>query len=131
GVAGKYRPVADLHVTGQGRIIGEHHVAADLAVVGNVHVGQHPVVVAKSGDAAAAPRAAVDGDKFADQVAVANDELGALASEFLVLWIPAKGGELGDAVVAADPRGALDHHVGADDRTLADFDFGANAGVGA
>src|SRR6185312_6661462 len=130
GIAGKYRPVADLHVPGQGRIVGEHHVAADLAVMRDVHVGQHPVVVAQAGDAAAAARTAVDGDEFADQVAVADDELGALAGEFLVLWITTERGELGDAVVAAYARRALDHDVGANDRALADFHFGAKDAVG-
>ena len=69
-------------------------MVADLAVVRDVHVGQQPVVVADAGDAAAVAGAAVDGDEFADQVAVADDQLGALAGELLVLRRAAERGEL-------------------------------------
>ena len=74
------------------------------AVVRDMRVGQQPVVVADAGDAAAVAGATVDGDEFADQVAVADDQFGAFAVEFLVLRVAADRGMTEDAVVAADAR---------------------------
>ena len=68
-------------------------LVADDAVVRDVHVGQHPVVVADAGDAAAVAGAAVDGDELADRVAVADHQFGALAGVLLVLRIAADRGD--------------------------------------
>ncbi len=121
--------VADHHVAGQRRIVREHRVIADDAVVRHVHVGHDPVVVADPRRAAAFVRAAVQSDELADQVAIADDQLAALAAELLVLRNRADRGELEDAVVAPDPRRALDHDVRSDRSAVADFDVGADHAV--
>src|SRR5690606_8482941 len=120
GEAAQVHLVADLHVAGEGGVVGEHAAVADPAVVGDVHVGQQPVVVADAGAAAAVARAAVDGAELADDVAVADLELGVLAGELLVLRVAADGHVRVDAVVAADPGRALQRAVRADGGAVAD-----------
>src|ERR1700754_5195668 len=118
-IPGEDRPVADLRMTGQRGVVGEHHVVAHDAVVGDVDIGQQPVVVAHAGEAATFASTAVDGDEFADEVAVADIKLGQPAREFFALRRAADGGELRNAVFPANTRGAFDHHVRADDGAVA------------
>ncbi len=65
------------------------------------------------------------------RLSIADHEQTLLALIFLVLRVAADRGELGDAVVAADARRPLDHHMRPDLRTRADLDVGADHAVGA
>ena len=114
-------PVVDGHVAGQRRGVGENRVVADHAIMGDVHVGHQPVVVADAGHPAAFLGAAIEGDEFADHVAVANLQARLFTVEFLVLRRRAERGELPDPVVAADPGRPVDDHVRPDRRAIADF----------
>jgi len=126
GKAAENHMVADFNVPGEGGVVGKNAVVPDLAVVGDMHVGEQPVVIADAGHAAATAGAAIDGDKFADGVAVADDELRALAREFLVLRLAANRGMAEDAVVFADAGRAVDAAMRADVRACANLDFGAD-----
>ncbi|KAG0922812.1 hypothetical protein G6F32_014514 [Rhizopus arrhizus] len=77
-------------------------------------------VVVAQGDAAAAAGAAVDGDEFAEHVAVADHQLRTLAGEFLVLRLATDRRVADEAVVAADPGRAMDAAMGADHRVRPD-----------
>jgi len=65
-----------------------------MAVVRDVRVRHDPVVVADARGAAAFGRAAIDGDEFADGVAVADEEFAAFAAEFFVLRLGTDRSEL-------------------------------------
>src|SRR6201991_1195642 len=125
-VTGEDRPVADLRMPGERRVVGEHDMVAHLAVVRDMHVGQEPVVVADTRDTAAVTGATVDRDELTDEIAIADDDFGALALPFLVLRRTTDGRELRDAVVASDHGRTLDHHVRTDGRALADDHVGTD-----
>ena len=103
-------------------------MVADDAVVGDVGVGQHPVVVADAGDAAAAAGAAVDGDELAEQVVLADFQLGAFAGVLLVLRVAADGGVADEAVALADAGRSGDGSMRADVATIADAHDRADQG---
>jgi hypothetical protein len=76
--------------------------------------------------AAAFAGAAIDGDEFADQVAIADDSSVRSPAEFHVLRIAAQRSELCNAVVASDSRRPFDHHMRTDDGAIADMHIGTN-----
>src|SRR5690606_14575783 len=57
----------------------------NLAIMGNVYIGHDPVVVAYPGYADVLRRAGVDGDVFADHIAVADFQPGRLTLVFFIL----------------------------------------------
>ncbi len=116
-------PVADMDVARQLRVVGEDGLVADLAVVRQMDIGHDPVVITEAGYPGVLRRAAVEGAELADGVAIADFEAGRLAGVFLVLRLFADGTELENAVVAADPGMAADHHMGTDDGAVADLDM--------
>jgi len=126
GKAGQRDPVAEGDVAGEGGIVGQHAMVADDTVVGDVHVGHDPVVVADAGDAATVAGTAADGGELEEGVAVADQQLGALAAVLLVLGIVAEGGVRMHDVVAAERGRAGDHRVRADPAAGADLHFGAD-----
>jgi hypothetical protein len=63
--------IAQVNVTCQRGIVGQDDVVAQLAIVGQVDVGHDPVVVADAGGAGP-DGATVEGDEFADGVAVTD-----------------------------------------------------------
>ena len=69
-------------------------MVADHAVMGEVAVGHNPVVVADTGFADAGNRTEVERRKFADGVAVADNQLGRLVAVFFVLRNFAEAGKL-------------------------------------
>ena len=69
-------------------------MVADHAVMGEVAVGHNPVVVADTGFADTGDRTEVERRKFADGVAVADNQLGRLVAVFFVLRNFAKAGKL-------------------------------------
>lgn len=123
--------VAHGDVPGQGRGVGQDVVVADHAVVGDVRVGHHQVVRADAGHSAAALGAAMDGRKFADPVAVANDKRALFTAEFQVLGFAADAGHRMDMVFGAESREAFDLGSGVNDCFVADvntvFDNGERA----
>ena len=117
--------VLDRHVAAQRRMRPKMTSLADVAVVRDVHVGHEDVAVADRGHAAAAARAAVDGDELAEDVAAADDQPRFLAAELQVLRDQADRRERIDLGVVADLGPAVD------DRRRADPAIGADADVGA
>ena len=82
---GGHGVVADGNVSGERGVVGEDGVVADDAVVCKVAVRHNPVVVADAGFADAGYRAEVEGGKFADGVAVADNQFGRLVAVFFIL----------------------------------------------
>ena len=69
-------------------------MVANHAVMGKVAVGHNPVVVADTGFADTGDRTEVERRKFADGVAVADNQLGRLVAVFFVLRNFAEAGKL-------------------------------------
>src|SRR5260370_33701014 len=87
--------------------VGENHVVADYAVMSDMGVGHDERVIADSGQAAAFCGAAIDGDKFADGVVVADLEARGFVLIAQVWWGESDRGRRETAVARADFRGAL------------------------
>ena len=125
--------IVDVHVPAQQRAVGHDDVVAQLAVVGHVAAGHQEILVADPRDAVFFFAAAIDRDAFADDVAVADDDLRVAAGVADVLRLAADDDVGIDDVVAADrhvahdrdrvqqPRAALDAHVRADDARTGRF----------
>lgn len=128
-VAAQNDVVADGNVSGKRGVVGENGMVADHAVMGEVAVRHNPVVVADTGFADASDRAEVERRKFADGVAVADNQLGRFVAVFFVLRNFAEAGKLENAVVFADAGVTVDDGVRADFCIRADLDVGADNGV--
>ncbi len=122
--------VLDFDMAGQRRGIGHDHPVVNLAVVGHVRIGHEQVVVADHRLAATIHRAAVQGGKLADAVAIADDQPGFLAAVLEILRVGADRSELEDLVVTADIGPALDDHVSPDLGAGTDFDLFTDDAVG-
>ena len=115
----------------EGGIVSQDAVVADDAIVGNMDIGHHPVVVPKTGQAAALGGAEVKGAEFADGVAIANFESGGLASVFFILWRCPQRDELENPVVATNGGVAFNHGMGSDRGTGTNANVLTNHGIGA
>ena len=85
GKTAQNNPVVYMHMTRQLRTVGKNRVVTHLAIVRQMDIGHDPVVVAQLGDTCVARRANVERTKFADGVALANDQLTGLAGIFFIL----------------------------------------------
>lgn len=103
--------VSDVDVAGEHGGVGQDVVVAELAIVGDVGVGEEEVVVPDGGGLAGAG-GAVEGDVFAEDVVVADDQAGGFAGVFQVLAFDADGGEGEKFVPRSDGRAAVDDDVG-------------------
>ncbi len=94
--------------------------------MGDVHVDHQQVVITHFGQASALRGAAVNGDAFADAVAIAHFNTRRFARVFQILIHFTDGGELINLIIAADLGNAVHHHVGFQHRAGADFHLGAD-----
>ena len=117
------------HVTAERRRVAEDRVAADMAVVRHVHVGHEHVAIADAREAAAAARAAVDGDELAEDVAPADREPRLLAAELQVLRHLPNRRERVDLRVVADLGPAVDDRRRADPAVRAEVHVRADHGM--
>src|ERR1035437_7094878 len=124
-------PIADGDVAGEGDAVGHDDAIADARVVGDVDVGHEQVVAANGGDQSPALGSAMDGDEFADAVAVADAGLGALALVLEVLRGHAGGAVREEEVILADPGGAFEVVIGHQACARADLHFGSDDAIGA
>ncbi len=114
------RPGADVrevlhgHVAAERRVRPEDGVVADAAIVRDVNVGHEHVAVADHRDAAAAARAAVDGDELAEDVPRPDHEPGGLALVLEILRREADRRERIDLGPIADLGPPVDHRRCAD-----------------
>ena len=90
------------YVPGKGDSVGQDGVVMNDNVVSYMHISHQQVVISYHRAHPAALRAAVDGYKFPDAVAVADDGLGLFAFVLFVLRGHAAGAEREKNVVAAN-----------------------------
>lgn len=105
-------------------------MAAYDAVVGDMGVRHQQVIVSNSCNALILDGAAVNRGVLANDVAIADVEIGDLTTIFLVLWIFPHGSELKDPVVFSDSGRPFDDHMRTDFGAGVDSDIGADDGVG-
>ena len=94
------RMILDGHMARQRRHVGHDDVVAQRAIVRDVTVGQDGVVRTDARDFAVAGRA-VNGDVFAEGVAVADFRAGDAALPFQILGFQPEAGEREDFVLPA------------------------------
>src|SRR5262249_5325432 len=114
GSGADVREILDRDVPAQRGHVSENRVVADLAVVRDVDVRHEHVAIADRRHAAAALRAAVDGDELTEDGARAEDEARFLAAKLEVLRRLPDGGERKNARLVANRRPAVDDGRGAD-----------------
>jgi hypothetical protein len=118
--------VAQEAVAAEGRLLGQDHVVADLAVMPDVALDHVEAVGAHAGHAAAVDGADIHRGVFADDVAIANHQLGVFAAIGGVLRRAAQHGERIDHIVFAELGVAIDHDVRGERRPRAQPDIRAN-----
>ena len=81
--------VVNVDVPAQQRAVGNHDVVAQAAIVGDVAAGHQEVVAAERRDAVFFFGGAIDRHAFADDVVVADDDLGVAAAVADILRLAA------------------------------------------
>ena len=119
------------NVASQSCGVGQDDVVADHAIMRDVGVGHDERVIADASEASAFGRAAIDGDKFADSVVVADFEARGFVFVAQVLRGESDGGEREEAIAGADFCRAFDDDVRDELAGFAEFDVRANSTVGA
>src|SRR5205823_8025930 len=107
----------------------ENRVRTDMAIVRDVRVGHEEVFVANRRLPATTGGAAVDGDEFAEEVVVADGQLGVLALVLEVLWRTADRSVAVKLVALADRSGSFDARERTDHAAAADGDVRTDDGV--
>ena len=110
----------------QRSVIGENTVIADHAVMRDVRIDHQQVIVTHTGDPGILHSAAVNGDAFADHIAIADFGSRRFTVIFLILIGFADRRELINLVIASDTGMAVHHHVGFQYGAFADFYISAN-----
>src|SRR5579884_53254 len=111
--------VFDGDVAANAHVRGDGNVAADQTVMPDMRIGHDHILVAEPGDTAFAG-GAVDGNAFADNVAIADDHITLFAFIFEILRRSAQNGARKDLAVAPDRGVLLDDHVRVQDGARAD-----------
>ena len=123
-------------VAGESDSVGNDGVVADDDVMGNVDVRHQKVVVTDGRDKAAALRTAVDGDKFADFITIADPGFGRLTLVFQVLRSYTAGAIRKENIVFTNSEFAFQEDVrhqsgaGSDVYVASDDAVGADLGIG-
>jgi len=120
------REIFHRDVSREGCAVHKQRVAADQAIVPDVRIRQKKIVVAQESLAAAFFCATADGDVFAENVAVACDQFGALTSKGIVLRVATDRTERIKRIVLAELRRARQHRVGVQHAAVAQFHVLAN-----
>ncbi len=118
-----HSPLSDRDVPSQGRGIGEDDVVPDLAIMRDVGVGHHQHVTAHARQPAALDRAAVNRDKLANLVLVADLEAGGFAGVSKVLRRHADRAEGKEPIVFTDLCWPFDGDVRKQTAPFAQFDI--------
>jgi hypothetical protein len=110
--------------------VGEDNVVADHAVMGHVGVGHDQGVIADAGEASTLGGAAIDGDKFADGVIVADFKARRFAFVTQVLRGESDRRKRKKAIARANRCGPFDGDMRDEFATFAEFDICANCAIG-
>ncbi len=130
GQTGDDDVVLDDDVAGEADGIGEDDVIAELAIVGDVRIAEQQVVGADA-RGQFLEGAAMDGGVFAEDVVIADFQIGGLGDVFEVLGFSSDGGEGEKLVAAADFRVSFDDDVRVEHAIIAQLDVRANHAEGA
>jgi hypothetical protein len=122
--------VLDHDVSGQGGIVRKNRVVSDLAIMGHVAVGQKEIIIPDRG-LFIFPGATIDGNEFAELVAVADSAEGRLPFVFQVLGLIADDGIGVKQIFPADTCWPDEGDMIAEDISASQFDIISDDTVGA
>lgn len=118
--------IADANVAGEQNIVCQHIVIADLDIVGEVHACHQKIVVANASNAAAF-RASMDCDIFAQSIVLADDYSRIRAGiKVQVLWVGTNDRAPTDAIVCGDGDISLDQDMACNVAVVADDNRAVN-----
>ena len=111
GKASQDGMITDSDMPGNRGTIGHHDMITENTVVGDMDIRHEEVVITDTSHTTSTFRAAVDGGKFANRIAFANLESGALTGIFKILGIFTHGGKLEYSVSLANRGGPFKYHM--------------------
>lgn len=118
--------IADANVAGEQNIVCQHIVIADLDIVSEVHACHQKIVVADASNAAAF-RASMDGDIFAQSIVFTDDHARIRAGiKVQVLRVGANDRAPTDAIVCGNGDISLDQDMACDVAVIADDNRAVN-----
>ena len=124
------RMIFDNHVSGEADVIDQNSVITDLAVVGDMTPDHEQAAITHPRDASTASRARLHGNVLADDVVLANDEHAAFASILFILWCRTQTGKGVNLTPLTQTGFPLDHHVGMQAATIAQYRPGSDVAKG-
>ena len=124
--AGHRHVVMNVDVSTQHDSVCHDHVIAYTAIVRHVATTHDKAIVADASDAFFFFRRSVDRSAFADQIAVADNDLSIAAAKAQVLWFIPDDNAGANSVVVADRGMAGDRHVVLQHGAPANFHIGTN-----
>ena len=121
--------VFDCDMTGQRADVGHDHVIADGDVVGYVSIGKN-VIVGADGRAISSGCRTVDGDRFSDNVSIADVRSGCSFLPLEVLSFESNAGEGENFVLHAEAGVAINDNMGMEATSTSEFDMLADDAEG-
>ena len=115
--------VVNLDVTGERRGVCHYNLVSQKAIVRDVRLRHQQISVADLGQTAAALRAAMNGDEFADVISIADFNACRFAAVFQILRRKSDGNERENFIVIADLRIAVNDDVRFEPVIFAQNDF--------
>src|ERR1700674_5215323 len=123
GIGAYVRSVINCHVTGQRGAIGHDHLITQATIMSDVSLGHDQTIVTDLSEQAAAFGAAVNGDKLAYSISLANASLGKLTFVFEILRCQFDGNERKNVCAFAHHRAPIDDAMGLEPNTIAQLNF--------
>ena len=125
-----HRPFSHDYVSPKRGGIGQNHPISDYTIMRDVSVGHDERVIADAGHSSAFWRAAVDGDKFTNDVVLTYSQMGRLAGVSNILRSETNGRKGEEVIVGADRGGPFHHYVRREFAVFADFYIWPDDAVG-
>ncbi len=127
--------VGNMHMSTQHDVVGHDDSIADLAIMGNVAAGHQVAIAAQAGDAIFFFGCPIDGNRFAKDITIADDDLRrrALVTQILrfgadhhpreQMIVATENRITGEGDIVFQSRPATNFNVGTDDAMMANSNF--------
>lgn len=115
--------ITDGNVSRQACRIGHNNMVAEPAIMRHMHVGHQNALGSKRGHAPSLDSSPIDRDIFADDVVMADDDLGGFPFISKVLWRPSNRRKRMHFIPLPDFRPPIDNRMGEEPAPLSDHDM--------